>query len=404
MSEEKICVLGLGYIGLPTAVILASVGHRVVGYDVNKQHLKKLTSGELPFFETGLEEEFATVYSNKQLRISGSIEPADVFIICVPTPITLSDSGPNPNIKHVLDAVDTICDVVSHGDLIIVESTCPVGTINVLKDYMAAKVSFIEEIGFACCPERVLPGNILHELVYNDRVIGGLTESSTERATRLYQSYAKGQIFRCTAVEAEICKLAENSYRDVNIAFANELSQICDSVNVDPMNLIKIANRHPRVNILKPGPGVGGHCIAVDPWFLVSGFPDSTNLIKMARAVNTNKTDWVVRKIIETIQHLKAENGSQIITALLGLSYKENLGDIRGAPAIQILDDLQAYGENLIAVEPHLTSHEGVKLVHADEAVRIADLIVVLVAHDEFQGVKDLIKKRKVLDFCGFLN
>ena len=404
MFEEKICVLGLGYIGLPTAVILASAGYCVVGYDVNQEHLRKLNSGQLPFFEAGLEKKFAKVCGNKKLQISGTIRPADVFIICVPTPIILSDTDPSPDIEYVFAAGDAISEVVAHGDLIIIESTCPVGTTKALKDYLATKVNFIDKIDFACCPERVLPGNILHELVHNDRVIGGLTVSSAERASRLYQSYTKGQIFSCTAVEAELCKLAENSYRDVNIAFANELSRICDSVNVDPLNLIKIANRHPRVNILRPGPGVGGHCIPVDPWFLVSGFPNDTDLIKMARAVNSNKTNWVVRKIIDTARNLRAEKDSEITTALLGLSYKENLSDIRGAPGLQILDDLKACDENVIAVEPHLTSCNGVGLIKVDDAVRIADLVVILVAHDEFQGFKDLIKKREVLDFCGFLN
>jgi UDP-N-acetyl-D-mannosaminuronic acid dehydrogenase len=384
--------------------MLASAGRHVIGYDIDVDHLRKLNAGKLPFFETGLEENFTKVLKDGKLQLSDKIEPADVFIICVPTPLISSDTGHGPDTRHVFDAIDVVSEVVVGGELIIIESTCPVGTTSQLKDYMATKVNFTNEINFAYCPERVLPGAILNELVHNDRVVGGLTVDATKQAISVYESFVIGNIYSCTAIEAEICKLAENSYRDVNIAFANELSQICDSVNVNPLNLIQLANRHPRVNILKPGPGVGGHCIAVDPWFLVSGFPEYSNLIRTARLVNSSKTEWVIKKIFDTLSQIKVVSKRKPTTAILGLSYKENVGDLRESPAMQILDDLKSRGENVVIVEPHVCNLENIDFVPIEEAIDVADLIVVLVAHDDFQSYKNLIKKTRVLDFCGYLS
>jgi UDP-N-acetyl-D-mannosaminuronic acid dehydrogenase len=394
----KISIIGLGYIGLPTAAMFASKSVEVFGVDVNKYVVETINSGKIHIVEPGLEDLVRKCVADGTLRAGLEVEPSDAFIIAVPTPI-LADSK-DPDLSYVEKAVQSIAPVLKRGNLIIIESTSPVGTTRAMRDMLAklrpdlvfpSSGAQDADINMAYCPERVLPGKIIEELETNDRVIGGMTQSCTERAIALYSIFVKGTCIRCSSSNtAEMVKLTENSYRDVNIAFANELSILCDKLAIDVWELISLANRHPRVNILRPGPGVGGHCIAVDPWFIVSQNPDEARLIRTARMVNDSKVQWVIDKVLNAIEESKRSTTGKITVAFYGLSFKPDIDDLRHSPALSIVEHLNdILTDHVIqVVEPFVTqlpeTISNAELVDLTQAAS-ADLHVMLVDHSQFK-------------------
>lgn len=399
--KPKVCIIGLGYIGLPTAAMFARKGVQVVGVDISQRAIDTINAGKAHIIEPDLDDAVKSAVSNGLLRAQRQPEPADYFILCVPTPFHEKPGVPEPNIDYVLAAATAIAPHLTHGNTVIVESTSPVGTTEAVEKTIRDLVGSDMVLHFAYCPERVLPGKILTELVENDRIVGGLTAEATEKAAELYGAFVEGTIHRTNAKTAEMSKLVENSYRDVNIAFANELSLLCDNVGVDVWELIRMANKHPRVNILQPGCGVGGHCIAVDPWFLVSMDEKNSELIHTARRVNDHKPRWVVSKVADAVKAFRAREDREPLVACLGLAFKPNVDDFRESPALWIAANLMAHGLKVKAVEPyvHEDADPGVPLMDLDDAVANADILVGLVKHDAF---KDLPSKRAdILDFCG---
>jgi len=394
---NKICILGLGYIGLPTSGILAAKGHSVLGVDVNRTVVDTINNGKIHITEPDLELFIKAAVGSGKLRAAGKPEPSDVFIIAVPTPFTKDHK---PDMSYVEAAAKSIVPVLREGNLVVLESTSPPGTCEkIIAPILAdSKLKIGEEVFIAHCPERVLPGQIMREVVENDRVIGGINQESSLKAKELYESFTKGKIFLTNATTAEMVKLVENSFRDVNIAFANELSLICEDLGLNVWELISLANRHPRVKILRPGPGVGGHCIAVDPWFIVDACPQKTRLIKTARLVNDDKPHEVIRKIRAAAQKFKKP-----VIGLLGLSYKENIDDLRESPSVEIarrLNELNI-GEIMIC-EPYCKSHPEFKLSSLDDILRLADILVLLVPHKQFREIDREVVNRKILvDTCG---
>lgn len=392
---SKICMLGLGYIGLPSAALLANRGYQVQGVDVSPEVVDTINQGEIHIVEPELDSFVRSAVNSGQLTASLKPEPADIFILAVPTPF---HEGYVPNIDYVLGATRSIAPVVKAGDLVILESTSPVGTTEKVADVLREAGVDIEAVHIAHCPERVLPGHIMRELVENDRIVGGMTPVASEKVAEFYRTFVSGEVLVTTARTAEMAKLTENSFRDVNIAFANELSLLCDKFSIDVWELIRLANRHPRVNILQPGTGVGGHCIAVDPWFIVHEGGDDAQLIRTGREVNTRKTEWVVERIQAEVARFKADKGRMPQVACMGLAFKPNIDDLRESPALWVFQQLVAAGTEPLAVEPNLKSHASVSLTPWQEAAEKADLLVYLVAHQEF---KDLEVEGQVLDFCG---
>lgn len=405
MSFKKVCVIGLGYIGLPTAAVLARSGYDVFGVDVDNYIVDTVNQGEIHIVEPELKGCVGDAVAAGKLKAFSSPQAADIFIICVPTPFVESAGLPTPNIEIVLSAAESIGAVVKEGDLIILESTSPVGTTEKVQKTLEDVGVDVAKINIAYCPERVLPGNILVELIGNDRIVGGLTPAATLAAAKFCRSFVNGQVFETDAKTAEMCKLAENSYRDVNIAFANELSLLCHQENINVWNLISLANRHPRVDILQPGPGVGGHCIAVDPWFIISKDLKNSRLIKTGREVNNHKTDWVINEIKVAVEKYTLERGEKPKIICMGLTFKPNIGDIRESPAIRVVEQLKTEGFEVVAVEPNLKSHSSIGLVevgviNTDEAV-----VAILVNHREFNDclIKERLRLISALDFCGLL-
>ena len=399
----KCCVLGLGYIGLPTAAILANNGHEVLGIDINEEVIKTLNSGQVHISEPGLDNLVKINIESEQLIVSKKIEKSDVFLITVPTPFKneIHNGIPIPDISYVINAVNSICKVIKENDLIILESTSPVGTTEEIAKLIFKNTGLnTERVHIAYCPERVIPGNILFELVQNHRVVGGLTEEASEKAKIFYSTFCNGNIDITETRVAELVKLSENTFRDINIAFANELSMICDELDINPLEVIKFSNKHPRVNILKPGCGVGGHCIAVDPWFIASKFPDKTDLIQIARKVNLKKTKWVINKIIEKSNDLEKKIKKEVKVGILGLSFKPDVDDLRESPAKLIASELIKLNIKVIAYEPNIKSCKGIEVSELNNINNEIDLAVFLVAHKEFKKLK--INKDK-LDFCGLL-
>ncbi|OAI47789.1 UDP-N-acetyl-D-mannosaminuronic acid dehydrogenase [Planctomycetaceae bacterium SCGC AG-212-F19] len=411
----QVCVVGLGYIGLPTAAVLAAHGLRVVGFDVNPAIVATINRGAIHITEPELDELVQQVIGSGMLRATTAILAAETFIIAVPTPCAAPDH--RPDLSCVDAAARTVAGVLQPGNLVILESTSPVGTTEHLADMMASlrpDLRFPREalaepdVCLAYCPERVLPGKILRELISNDRLIGGLSPCCTARAATLYRTFVRGQVFETNARTAEMAKLAENAFRDVNIAFANELSLLCDRLGIDVWELIRLANRHPRVKILQPGPGVGGHCVAVDPWFLVHAAPDCAPLIRTAREVNDAKPGHVVAKIKEQAQRFV---NPQI--ACLGLSFKADVDDLRESPAVEIVRHLATENVGqLLAVEPHIdhlppalngtSGIRNVRLVALEEAVRRADILVLLVNHRAFADIdRRQLEGKAVIDTRG---
>ncbi|WP_429152667.1 UDP-N-acetyl-D-mannosamine dehydrogenase [Aeromonas hydrophila] len=414
MTFDRVSIIGLGYIGLPTAAVIASNGIRVLGFDVNHHTVDTINHGKIHIVEPGLEELVRSAVDAGYLTAHTTPQQADIFLVAVPTPF--KGDNREPDLSFIQQAAICLAPCLESGNLVILESTSPVGTTEQMANWLAevrpdltfphtAKAGSCPDIQIAYCPERVLPGHVVRELVDNDRIIGGLDTVSTERAMAFYRLFVKnGDCIATTARTAEMSKLAENSFRDVNIAFANELSLICDRQGIDVWELISLANRHPRVNILQPGCGVGGHCIAVDPWFIVNQNPDLSQLIRQARLVNDYKPLYVVEQI-ETA--LSVQSGRKI--ACLGLSFKANIDDLRESPALNIARILARDQQNeLLVVEPHisalpneLSNLGNVKLVTLEQALEQADVVVQLVKHQQFSDVVTMCRQQvRYMKFC----
>ena len=393
----KICVMGLGYIGLPTAALMAKNGHDVIGVDVNRKAVDTINAGKIHIIENGLEALVSEVVKAGKLKAQLKPAEADAFIIAVPTPVH-EDEGHTPGLEYVDAATSGIAPYVRPGNMVILESTSPVGTTEHIEELLKKHGVDTSKLYFAHCPERVIPGRALIEMTANDRIVGGTTPEATEKVCALYSTFVKGELLKTNSRTAEMSKLTENSFRDVNIAFANELSMICDDLKIDTMELIRLANHHPRVNILTPGCGVGGHCIAVDPWFVVSRSPERAKLIRCAREENDYKSDWVISKVRETY---KAFGKFRPKIAILGLAFKPDIDDLRASPAIKIAAKLtQETFADWMVVEPNISSHPQFELTPYEEAVAKADVIVVLVKHSKFKGLVGRNPAARILNFC----
>jgi UDP-N-acetyl-D-mannosaminuronic acid dehydrogenase len=401
--NPDVVTIGLGYIGLPTSALIASHGTNVLGVDINQKVVDTINQGKIHIVEPDLDKIVSLAVSKGNLKAAIKANPAEVYLIVVPTPFK---GNHEPDISFVVAATKGVVTLLKKGDLYIIESTSPIGTTKKMEELIyAARPELKGHIYIAYCPERVLPGNVMHELVHNDRVIGGVNEESTQKAIAFYSKYVKGELHATNARTAEMCKLVENSSRDVQIAFANELSLICDKADINVWELISLANKHPRVNILQPGSGVGGHCIAVDPYFIVADYPMESKIIGTAREVNTYKSFWCAEKIQTSKLQFELKHGRKAKTALLGLAFKPNIDDLRESPAKYIVQKLlqNSNNEEYFIVEPNVTEHKVFKLTGFQEAIEKADIIVFLVAHDEFKTLQ-LSKEKVVLDFCGVNN
>ena len=395
------CVVGLGYIGLPTAAVLAQAGHRVIGVDVNVQVVATVNQGCIHIVEPDLDLAVADSVASGSLTAQSTPGPADVFLIAVPTPFRSGpDIIPQPNIDYVIAAARAIAPVLRPGNLVLLESTSPVGTTELLAQVIEEVAGLnTQKLHIAYCPERVLPGRILQELITNDRVIGGLTPAATQAGQAFYSSFCHGQLLATSARTAELVKLTENSFRDVNIAFANELSLVCDHLKLDVCELIRLANYHPRVNVLQPGCGVRGHCIAVDPWFIAAAAPQYTPLIQSARRVNDGKSRWVIEQVQARAAQLEDHLGRPARIGCLGLAFKPDVDDLRESPALTITTALLAAGLDVLPCDPNLLDHPTLKLYPLQAVVSKADLLVFLVAHTPFRKIN--IEGRHFFDLCG---
>jgi UDP-N-acetyl-D-mannosaminuronic acid dehydrogenase len=391
--------LGLGYIGLPTAAVVASKGVRVCGVDVNAHVVDTINRGLIHIVEPGLDTLVRDCVADGHLKASDTPVEADVHLIVVPTPFK---GVHEPDISFVEAATRRVLPFLKGGDTFIIESTSPVGTTEQMVALIFRERPELEgQLYIAYCPERVLPGNVLHELVHNDRVIGGIDEASTEKAMDFYRLFVEGELDATHARTAEMCKLTENSSRDVQIAFANELSLICDRAGINVWDLIKLANKHPRVNILQPGSGVGGHCIAVDPWFIVADYPRESRLIGMAREINNYKSFWCAEKIKNAMLEFELRHGRKPLTALMGLAFKPDIDDLRESPAKYITQKvMQSEQDNFLVVEPNIPEHSVFKLTDVNDAYERADIVAFLVAHREFKTLPWRDDK-VMLDFAG---
>ncbi|MBO8432159.1 MAG: UDP-N-acetyl-D-mannosamine dehydrogenase [Bacteroidetes bacterium] len=396
----KACFMGLGYIGLPTAIIAAKHGVEVVGVDVNPSVVEKTNRGELHIIEPGLESMLQEVVKSGALRAMGKPETSDAYFMVVPTPFK---GNHEPDISYVEAATRAVIPFLKEGDLYVIESTSPVGTTDKMKDLIFAERPELQgKIYIAYCPERVLPGNVIYELVHNDRVIGGMNPESTDKAIAFYSQFVQGTLHRTNCKTAEMCKLTENSSRDVQIAFANELSLICDKAGINVWELINLANKHPRVNILQPGCGVGGHCIAVDPYFITADFPAESKLIGDAREINNYKSFWCAEKVQNAMLKFELEHHRKPCVAMMGLAFKPNIDDLRESPAKYIVTKVMQSCNNadILVVEPNVASHNVFKLTDYKEAYEKADIVVMLVAHDPFKTLP-WTEDKVILDFCG---
>ncbi|MDP2686904.1 MAG: UDP-N-acetyl-D-mannosamine dehydrogenase [Aequorivita sp.] len=400
-NKPTVVMMGLGYIGLPTAALIASKGLNVTGVDISQRVVNTINEGKIHIVEPDLDGLVHHVVKQGYLQASTNPVLADVYLIAVPTPFK---ENHQPDLSFVESAVKSIIPTLQKGALVILESTSPVGTTHKIQEIIFKERPELKgEIFIAYCPERVLPGNVIYELEQNDRAIGGIDEASTEKAVNFYKHFVKGELHKTNSQTAEMCKLVENSSRDVQIAFANELSMICDKANINVWELIRLANKHPRVNILQPGTGVGGHCIAVDPWFIVSEFPEEAKIIRSAREINNYKTEWAIEKVKNVALQFKIDNGKDPVIACLGLAFKPNIDDLRESPALHVADQLQTDGFNVLFVEPNLKSHDKFNLTSLSDAKATSDIMVFLVAHKEFKGLNGETRMQ-VLDFCGVRN
>lgn len=418
---ETISIVGLGYIGLPTAAVFASRKVKVIGVDVNQHAVDTINRGQIHIIEPDLDMVVHAAVSEGYLRATTRPEPADAFLIAVPTPFKEGPTGPHhPDMDYIELASKSVAAVLKAGDLVILESTSPVGATEQMAAWLAEvrpDLTFPQthgessDIRIAYCPERVLPGQVLRELIQNDRVIGGMTPKCSDYASRLYKTFVQGECVITNARTAEMCKLTENSFRDVNIAFANELSVICDKLNINVWELIKLANRHPRVNILRPGPGVGGHCIAVDPWFIVSAAPDVARLIRTGREVNDSKPEWVVKQVQDALdKYLTCHPGKlvqEVTITCFGLTFKPDIDDLRESPAVEIVDSLgQQHLGRILVVEPNIQRLPS-RLINKTELVTISvarvttDIAVFLVGHSSFQALTSDFSDKYIVNVCG---
>ena len=421
MLFNTISMIGLGYIGLPTATLFASRKKNVIGVDISQHAIDTINSGKIHIVEPELDILVHAAVTEGFLRATLTPEPADAFLIAVPTPFK---EGHKPDLSYIEAASNAIAPVLAKGNLVILESTSPVGATEQMAAWLAAArpdLSFPQQAGesadiqIAYCPERVLPGKVVHELVSNDRVIGGMSQRASELAVTLYKTFVEGECIITDARTAEMCKLTENSFRDVNIAFANELSIICDKLGINVWNLIKLANRHPRVNILQPGAGVGGHCIAVDPWFIVDSTPEEARIIRTAREVNDFKPDWVVEKIKIAIADTLAANPTLTIAdvkvACLGLAFKPDIDDLRESPATAITISVAELGCSVFVVEPNIEKLPAnkfpprTKLIELDVSLKEAHIVCILMNHKQFKiKINEIKNHNKTVDACGLIN
>lgn len=399
--NKTVCVVGMGYIGLPTAALLANRGFRVHGVDVNKSAVDTINQGKIHIVEPELDTFVHSAVNSGML--SAHLEPteADVFLVAVPTPfhhdqLNPVTNSPVPNLDYVKSATKAIAPYVKPGNLVLLESTSPVGTTVMMAEELEAAGVDLSEVHVAHSPERVLPGHIMRELIENDRVVGGIDDKSTKAAADFYRTFVDGEVLETTSKTAEMAKLTENAFRDVNIAFANELSMLCDDEGIDVYELIKLANHHPRVNVLQPGCGVGGHCISVDPWFIVNSANGKAKMVEQARRTNDYKSEWVIEKVKNAALQFEKEQGRAPLIACMGLAFKPDIDDLRESPALYIAQQLNEYG-NVVAVEPNIDAYKGLKCVSEEEADN-ADLLVYLVAHKEF---KAHAVSNKTIDFAG---
>lgn len=396
----KACFMGLGYIGLPTAIVAADSGIHVTGVDINSQVVETVNQGRIHIIEPGLEALCTRVVQKGTLHASTEPQESEVYLVVVPTPFT---GDHEPDISYVEAATRSLIPWLKEDDLFIIESTSPVGTTEKMAQLIfTIRPELKDKIYIAYCPERVLPGNVIYELVHNDRVIGGLNPESTEKACDFYSRFVKGTLHRTNTRTAEMCKLTENSSRDVQIAFANELSLICDKAGINVWELIELANKHPRVNILQPGSGVGGHCIAVDPYFLTADFPRESQLIGKAREINNYKAFWCAEKTLQAIRQFVLEQCREPVVALMGLAFKPNIDDLRESPAKYIATRvMQGHSEaGYLIVEPNIESHKVFKLTDYQQAYEEADIVAFLVAHNQFKTFP-WREDKTILDFCG---
>ena len=396
----KACFMGLGYIGLPTAIIAAKHGVEVIGVDINPKVVELTNQGHLHIIEPGMEEMLQEVVKSGALRASTTPEVADAYFMVVPTPFK---GNHEPDISYVEAATRAVLPLLKEGDLYVIESTSPVGTTDKMKELIfSERPELTDKIYIAYCPERVLPGNVIHELVHNDRVIGGMNDASTDKAIEFYSQFVQGKLHRTNCKTAEMCKLTENSSRDVQIAFANELSLICDKAGINVWELINLANKHPRVNILQPGCGVGGHCIAVDPYFITADFPMESKIIGQAREINNYKSFWCAEKVQNEMLKFELKHGHKPCVAMMGLAFKPNINDLRESPAKYIVTKVMqsCNNANILVVEPNVETHNVFKLTDYKEAYEKADIIVMLVAHDPFKALP-YREDKVILDFCG---
>ncbi len=396
----KACFMGMGYIGLPTAIIAAKHGVQVVGVDINPKVVEMTNRGKLHIIEPGMEEMLQEVVSNGSLKASTTPEESDAYFMVVPTPFK---GNHEPDISYVAAATKAVLPLLKEGDLYVIESTSPVGTTEKMANLIfSERPELKDKIYIAYCPERVLPGNVIFELVNNDRVIGGMNEESTTKAIEFYSLFVTGTLHRTNCKTAEMCKLTENSSRDVQIAFANELSLICDKAGINVWELINLANKHPRVNILQPGCGVGGHCIAVDPYFITSSFPTESKIIATAREINNYKSLWCAEKVQNEMLKFELKNGRKPCVAMMGLAFKPNIDDLRESPSKHIvMKVIQDTGNaNILVVEPNVETHNIFKLTDYKKAYEKADIVVMLTAHDPFKTLP-YDDNKIILDFCG---
>ena len=397
--KKTICVVGLGYIGLPTASLLATKGYKVTGVDINPDVVDSINRGSVHIVEPDLDVLVKSAVHSGNLVASTLPGSADIFILAVPTPFA---DDKQPDNGFVKAATCAIAPVLEAGNLVILESTVPVGTTEniVAQTLLSARPELVGNVAIAHCPERVLPGQILRELIENDRVVGGIDQHSTDTAVQFYQEFVNGEVLATDARTAEMAKLTENSFRDVNIAFANELSIICDELNINVWEMIQLANRHPRVNILNPGPGVGGHCIAVDPWFIVASAPECARLIRTAREVNDHKPEWVIEKVLK-----KASRFKQPVIGCLGVTFKADIDDIRESPALEIVRALAKKGDVEILVnDPYVTQMKEFDLLPVEDVIHRADIILVLVDHKPYRKLSAAsLKEKIVIDTRGML-
>lgn len=392
--------MGLGYIGLPTAIIAAKHGVQVTGVDINPKVVELTNQGKLHIIEPGMEEYLQEVVSKGMLKASTTPEVSDAYFMVVPTPFK---GNHEPDISYVEAATRAVLPLLKEGDLYVIESTSPVGTTDKMKDLIfSERPELTDKIYIAYCPERVLPGNVIYELVHNDRVIGGMNEESTTKAIEFYSQFVTGTLHRTNCKTAEMCKLTENSSRDVQIAFANELSLICDKAGINVWELINLANKHPRVNILQPGCGVGGHCIAVDPYFITADFPMESKIIGTAREINNYKSFWCAEKIQNEMLKFELKNGRKPCVAMMGLAFKPNIDDLRESPSKYIVTKVMQACNNadILIVEPNVETHHVFKLTNYQEAYDKADIVVFLTAHDPFKTL-EWSDDKVILDFCG---